>query len=546
MKSIQTKFIVLITTALMTLVVFVGGFSLWNAGKVMEEDSAIMMNSVCAQQAIKLDNQLERIEQAVTIIYQCADKELAGIDDLSDLEARDAYTNVVRTLAIDIANHTDGARAVYFRYDPFLTDGTSGFFWSRKGEEEEFTYDSPTDLSVYERDDMEHVGWFWQPVTIGNPMWTNLYYNKNIDVEMISYIIPFYKHGKLVGVIGMDIDFPVFLDLAQQTTIYETGRANLVDMKTKQIYYYVENESGKEIQASDLSAYLYTDLLVARNNGDELLDSQIGDVAYKMSFKTLRNDMKFILYAPDKEIREQRNNLLLGILILAVAILAVFLAFTIYMTKRIIRPLKQLTEAAKQMAEGDLEVAIANKSNDEIGTLTDSINVMAGKLKVYVEEVNALAYKDGLTGVKNKTCYIDYVEKLGRSENPEYAVVLFDVNNLKILNDNYGHEAGDELLKMACTYICNVFTHSPVFRIGGDEFVAILQGADYEQYKELIAIFEVQMKGTKLPIRPYEELSVAFGMAIAKEGESYEDVFRRADQAMYEKKREMKQGQAPR
>jgi diguanylate cyclase (GGDEF)-like protein len=161
---------------------------------------------------------------------------------------------------------------------------------------------------------------------------------------------------------------------------------------------------------------------------------------------------------------------------------------------------------------------------------------------IKMEAANQKAYKDGLTGVKNKLAYLEALAELEINlENgtlKEYGVVVFDINGLKQINDTLGHEAGDEYIKSACTLICTQFDHSPVFRIGGDEFVAILKGSDYEKREELEGSFrksidENQRNG---------HVVVSSGLAVYQpdNDESFNDVFKRADQLMYERKQALK------
>ena len=152
------------------------------------------------------------------------------------------------------------------------------------------------------------------------------------------------------------------------------------------------------------------------------------------------------------------------------------------------------------------------------------------------------AYKDALTNVKNKLAYLETLADLEMDiesgKLTEYGVVVFDVNGLKEINDTRGHDIGDEYIKSGCSVICHQFEHSPIFRIGGDEFVAILKGDDYARKEELIESFrkkiaENQKKG---------EVVVASGLAVydVNSDDSFNDVFRRADKDMYIQKRALK------
>ena len=149
-----------------------------------------------------------------------------------------------------------------------------------------------------------------------------------------------------------------------------------------------------------------------------------------------------------------------------------------------------------------------------------------------------LAYTDSLTGVKNTHAYVETEkaldERIADGKIREFGVVVFDMNGLKMVNDTKGHDAGDRYIKDACRMICRQFMHSPVYRIGGDEFVAILEGEDYQNRKNLIASFENQVE---------ENLKsglavVASGLAVFRreQDHSYRRVFERADQRMYDRK----------
>ena len=105
-------------------------------------------------------------------------------------------------------------------------------------------------------------------------------------------------------------------------------------------------------------------------------------------------------------------------------------------------------------------------------------------------EAQSQANIDALTGIKNRHAYLNAEEKLDRliAEDckPAFAVTILDVNDLKKINDTEGHQAGDQCLRDACRVVCEIFEHSPVFRVGGDEFAVISQGSDFAHIDELI------------------------------------------------------------
>ena len=165
--------------------------------------------------------------------------------------------------------------------------------------------------------------------------------------------------------------------------------------------------------------------------------------------------------------------------------------------------------------------------------------------KQYEELLNTrlLAYKDALTGVKSKLAYAEFESKknsdIENRRNLEFAVAVFDVNGLKEINDTLGHKRGDQFIMDACAIICEHFKHSPVFRIGGDEFVVLHERDDFDNRAELTESFNRKME---YPDDPEWPIVIAMGITDYADGQdkSLYDVFVRADQLMYERKKELK------
>ena len=154
------------------------------------------------------------------------------------------------------------------------------------------------------------------------------------------------------------------------------------------------------------------------------------------------------------------------------------------------------------------------------------------------------AYIDSMTGIGNINAYAEAKEKLdiGISDGTldEFGVVVFDLNSLKYVNDTLGHDAGDRYIQDACEMIRGQFRHSPVYRIGGDEFAALLTGEDYENRDALLADFN---RKTEENLRN-GLVVVAGGLGVYDKNtdRDYNAVFERADHEMYARKRALKQG----
>lgn len=197
-----------------------------------------------------------------------------------------------------------------------------------------------------------------------------------------------------------------------------------------------------------------------------------------------------------------------------------------YVTLFIVRPKEDSTHIILALANVD---AVRKKELDfemKLGSAMDMAN------------------RDPLTGIKNKRAYAqaetELDEQISKASAPPFAVTVCDINGLKQVNDKHGHNAGDEYIKAATKLICENFKHSPVFRIGGDEFAVLLKGSDFEKRKELMKNLSELQKGN----REQGLVTVSYGYSdFDPEMDLHvQDVFERADTAMYSNKRMFKAG----
>ena len=166
-----------------------------------------------------------------------------------------------------------------------------------------------------------------------------------------------------------------------------------------------------------------------------------------------------------------------------------------------------------------------------------------------VDALNRKVYVDSLTSVRNKRAFTAYMKELQARVNSEenfcFAIGMFDCDNLKTVNDRFGHERGDEYLKNASTLLCRIFQHSPVFRMGGDEFSIVLLNEDYQNREDLISRFEKEKYKTCVTTENLWEqvrISVGFAEYNPKKDNTVEDTLARADKIMYANKRAGKRG----
>ena len=259
------------------------------------------------------------------------------------------------------------------------------------------------------------------------------------------------------------------------------------------------------------------------------------------------------------------------IILLGVFFISVFLFWVL---KNITNPIALLEKSVVDFAKrshGQRDVSALHfeapkiTTNNEIGSLSDAVASMTEDMRAYVtdmlslekqaddmkkkaSQMSELANKDALTGVRNKTAYdkeiirMEYALSVGKQT--AFGIGMIDLNFLKRINDTYGHEQGDYAIKKLCRVVCATFVHSPVFRIGGDEFVVILEGSDYENVQTLSAELKQKMQSMEedTNLEPWEKVSASVGFAFYDKDQdtSVLNVFRRADAEMYACKKNMK------
>ena len=261
---------------------------------------------------------------------------------------------------------------------------------------------------------------------------------------------------------------------------------------------------------------------------------------------------------------QQTQFTLIYCLILVVLTIGISLLSIWAVNRTIIHPINLLSNAAAhysaQQEDNSVLDQLPIRSKDEIQSLYSSLLKMVQNTRSYIDslketkqeltrtrieadEMNELAHKDALTGVGSKLAFDQQAFELAeemRQGTARYGIVMVDMNDLKRMNDTYGHERGNDAIRKTCSLICDVFVHSPVYRFGGDEFVVVVKGRDYDNIEELIQKFHEEVQASDG--QPWEKINAAVGYALYSGEDTVDDVFRRADHLMYEQKKEMKAG----
>jgi diguanylate cyclase (GGDEF)-like protein len=239
--------------------------------------------------------------------------------------------------------------------------------------------------------------------------------------------------------------------------------------------------------------------------------------------------------------------------LIAIAALLVSLVLAAFLARRmaaaLVRPLRELTLAARALGDGTLEHRVPAANSAELLEMGDTFNRMASELRDQHDQLEHQAFTDALTGIPNRAFFEHHARRTleqSASGGDRVAVLMIDLDDFKLVNDGLGHAAGDELVTLAAARISGAARPSDtVARLGGDEFAVLL-----ERVGSLDDVLAVAERLHRLFDAPFHLqgaeviVSASIGIALAHDAPDADDLLRRADLAMYRVKADGKKGTA--
>ena len=550
-KSIRIRIAVLNAIAVSVSILITSIIGSISIAKQAHENSENALSLLCQNGKNNLNNYFKSVEQSVNIVSGLIDDNL---DTIPDSEFNTKFpTHVAQTKSafLEAAEHTNGVLTFYYRMDPDITAATSEKgFWFTNLEGKGFEEHDVTDISDHKND----CPWFWIPKQTGEPIWLTPYDTDSLQaVTVISYNAPVYRkigeNNVFIGVVGIEISYNTLGEQIKDIKIHRNGFAYIVEDKDGSIIYHPKLDI-LSMPADDRPSI--PDGFAKSLKGEEHhIEYEFEGVKKHAYWLNLSNDMSIVVAVPLIEVNETWIKTVLLVVLVSAALVALTVFFTILYTRKITKPLKELTDASSKINEGNYDIELTYKGEDEIGVLTATTNKLVDHLRDYINDLNALAYADALTSTKNKSAFDGAINELqleiNNSDKPvDFAIAIFDCDNLKQINDKYGHDKGNIYLKNSSVLMTRVFQNSDVYRLGGDEFAIILRGKDYKNRNNLKTVFLEKCKDIcSLSKEPWEQLKVSIGIATFDPSvdNSVNDVIVHADHLMYENKRTRKKNQ---
>ncbi len=380
--KISTKIIVAIMLCSIMGTLLFGGVIYYTGYQKLSEFAKQDMHDKTVVAANDLTLPMSKIESSVNALASMVTVVID--DDLNKLTDPVYMRNLeeqIRAAANGVAQSTDGAMAFYVRFNPKIAPGTSGVFHAATSSGGSIQQLVPTDFSKYDESDIAHVGWYYIPVKAGKPVWLPPYHNANINMDMISYVVPIYKNGRSVGIVGMDIDFAKIQDLMKGLKYLNSGYGILLNNDLQFLYHpdFTTKDNLNKVDNGALKP------LVSKLSGDET--EGFAEYKYKgkqmlWSYKKLPSGQIMALTVPQSEALHELEAL--GYLVAGMLGLGIILAMALgwFTGIRIVKPIRTVRDYIKEISEGNLNLNLLPvKSTDEVGELTASANTMLEKLQ---------------------------------------------------------------------------------------------------------------------------------------------------------------------
>ena len=318
MRSIRGKITAIAIAAILISMLIIMSVYFTMFQTESERQAAETMNLLARNTEKTLEKYIESIEQSVEMAANLAIDTLDSVilvennaaGPHADPAARTAeqaaaadeyltlHCKAIQEAFASVASRTNGVVTYYYCLSADVSENVHGFFYSKVGKTG-FEEQPPLIARELDPEDTAHTTWYYTPIRRGRPSWVGPYAAHFLnEMWTYSYLVPIYKAGTLIGVLGMDIPFETLVEQIRDIRVYKNGFACLID-EDNRILYHPELEIGSMPEGFGISGL--SDMLRQADNGDELIHYSADGAERVMAFSTLSNGMKLMIAAPAQE-----------------------------------------------------------------------------------------------------------------------------------------------------------------------------------------------------------------------------------------------------
>lgn len=501
-KSVRRMYTIMILLAILLSVVVVGALGIYTIWGKTNKDVVTIMNLTTESKADELDLILLKTTDAVDTVSAYVGARVATSNKQLDEEVlQRGLEKEIQELFQSSLENMEGAVGYYIRFAEPYNELVEGFAFRRTSDKEDFVT-APEESLSDPSDGISDGDWYSLAKSSGESIWIPIRECSYMEGYIYSYAVPIYFGKDLVGVACVDVDFETLARPVRDISLFGGGYAYLTSDKG-QVYYHPLIGYGVLLTEDDDDVPEVDAALADTSTHGKLITYEYHGQEKTMTFQSLINDMRLVVTANVEDVEHETVSLIWRIILSALAIMLVFMILALEMERRTMRQA--------------------------------------------LEKMDSQAHMDGLTGLQNRTSFLEKQNQLNRKirdGGADFGFVMFDVNDLKKINDVHGHRMGDIYLLSSVEMIRESFPEDQAYRIGGDEFAVLLEGEkSLRRAEDHLQTFDARQKKCRdEKENPWEKPSVAcafvrFDPAVHH---ASEEVLSEADALMYQKKKNMK------
>ncbi len=536
MNSVRTRLMIIISAVIFGVYLIFAIVSYSDMTGIIEDSAKARLGAATKERAAMIDARLSLVEH---VVNRLSDYVKANVDPArmrSDESYRSGLLKDMKTECMDLAQLTDLVGTVYIIPDPELY-GKPSCVTLERNEFGGFSTAPVTDILKYDETDWEHVGWYYEPKQKQSKLWVKPYIDKNRNIYMSSFVAPIFMDGEFFGVTGVDLnmeDLHRIMDFSGTDSTF-----SMLFSSDGQVLYQKDYPVGLPSFQMDGELQKNEDAVADsyEKTGEIIHIVWNGETCHMMATR-LKNGMILGILIPQKEVESARVRLWRRQLLILLVVMALVFPVLWYALSKIVRPIRELTDATMHISRGELNIPVTYHSNDEIGELARGIRNVSKEMQEYVTFLHTQAYTDSMTGVGNKQAFqalVPTLDKKIREGLADFAILVFDIDSLKETNEKLGYEYGDLMIADCGRIISETFGSDNVFRYGGDEFLAVVENVPDDELKICLDRIGEQVRLLNLSARSYDRdivLSAGYAVYTEGSGDTAKDIFQRAYQKM--------------
>ncbi len=335
--------------------------------------------------------------------------------------------------------------------------------------------------------DFREREWYQEALLHDHVIFTSAFINDSNDRVIVSVARKIEVDGVILGVLSADVDIRTITSFISTQRIVKNGFAFLIDSQNRMVAYPEMPDEVELIAAHDY-AQDFEDILI----DDTFYDIEIEGTEGVITTRDVIGGYRLGIFIPKTEFRFETTLLFYLFSIITLGLISFWMTISYIYYRSIAQPIQHLS---KDIGKIDLntspEYRLPETEKTLFSTIRSRINEVLHTNQTYVsvnrEQLKRLEYlatHDQLTGLKNRMSFEDESKILMKSDG-NLALMMVDINGLKLINDSFGHQAGDTIIVEAAKIIKNTFKAFNIYRVGGDEFIILIIGKTHKEVEML-------------------------------------------------------------